>query len=272
MKSGQDIIDDVNACSPGRGEVAFWWLGQHSFIVKTGHIVLYMDPFLSPLSHRLVPPLLKAHEITNADIVCGSHDHADHIDRPVWPALAAASPKAVFVVPDMLRESLIRDLKFDPARLIGLDDGKSAVISGARITGIAAAHEFLDQDSATGRFPYLGFVVEVNGCTLYHSGDCCVYEGLVTRLKRWKFDVMFLPINGRDARRLAAHCIGNMTYQEAADLAGVLQPRLVAPAHYDMFAGNLGDVSAFADYMGVKYPNLRVSVCAYGERVSLAAG
>ena len=271
MKSGQDIIDDVNACSPGRGEVAFWWLGQHSFIVKTGHIVLYMDPFLSPLSHRLVPPLLKAHEITNADIVCGSHDHADHIDRGAWPALAAASPKAVFVAPDLIRESLIQDLKIDARRVRGIDDGRSVAVSAARITGIAAAHEFLDQDSATGRFPYLGFVIKVNGCTFYHSGDCCIYEGLVTKLKRWKFDAVFLPINGRDAKRLAAHCIGNMTYQEAADLAGALQPRLVVPAHHDMFAMNLGDVKAFVDYVRIKYPDLRTTVGRYGERIRLPA-
>jgi L-ascorbate metabolism protein UlaG (beta-lactamase superfamily) len=60
-----------------------------------------------------------------------------------------------------------------------------------------------------------------------------------------------------------------MTYQEAADLAGALQPRFVVPAHYDMFASNLGDVNAFADYVRVKYPGIRPCIGRYGERVSL---
>ena len=60
-----------------------------------------------------------------------------------------------------------------------------------------------------------------------------------------------------DARRLKRHCIGNMTYQEAADLAGALQPGLTVPAHYDMFAMNSLNPKLFFDYMKVKYPTLK---------------
>jgi L-ascorbate 6-phosphate lactonase len=132
---------------------------------------------------------------------------------------------------------------------------------------VPAAHEFLDQDPVSGRYPYLGFVVAVNGCTVYHAGDTCLYEGIHERLRRVRPDVMILPINGRDARRLAAGCIGNMTYQEAADLAGGLAPGVVIPAHYDMFATNAGDVAAFSAYVRVKYPHQRVLVPSHGERV-----
>ena len=44
-----------------------------------------------------------------------------------------------------------------------------------------------------------------------------------------------------------------MTYQEAADLAGELQPGLTIPGHWDMFADNPGDPKAFVDYLDVKY-------------------
>jgi L-ascorbate 6-phosphate lactonase len=93
---------------------------------------------------------------------------------------------------------------------------------------------------------YLGYVIETAGFRLYHSGDSLAYDGLAEELGPEPFDVLFLPINGRDAKRLAANCIGNMTYQEAADLAGTLSPRLTVPAHYDMFAGNRGDPAASA--------------------------
>ncbi|HEY3323280.1 MAG TPA: MBL fold metallo-hydrolase [Planctomycetota bacterium] len=284
MKRGAELIHDIDACSLRRGELGLWWLGQHSFVVKLGAAIIYIDPFLTPMKGRLIPPLLSPTDLAHADLILGTHDHADHIDRPAWPSIADAAPKAKFVVPDLLKERLSQELKIPLERFIGLDDGPLIGAAGAgvsnswthdfgavRVYGVAAAHEFLDQDRASGRYPHLGYIVEGNGCTLYHSGDCCIYEGLQTTLLRWKIDVVMLPINGRDAERLARGCIGNMTYQEAADLAGALEPRCTIPAHFDMFEGNLGDPIAFADYMRVKYPKLRVHVPVHGERCVVEA-
>ena len=265
MKTGKTLIADIDACQPAAGQVAFWWLGQHSFVVKGGGHTIYVDAFLSAYPGRLIPPLLRPAEVSNATLISGSHDHSDHIDRGAWPDMAAAAPQARFVVPDLLRERVARELKIPAERFVGINDGQTVDASGVALTGVAAAHEFLDQDPATGRFPYMGFVFEVGGCTVYHPGDCCIYEGLQAKLRRWKFDVMFLPINGRDAERYAKGIIGNMTYQEAADLAGPLQPRLVVPTHYDMFAGNLADPQAFAAYLNVKYPRQAVHISRYGE-------
>jgi L-ascorbate metabolism protein UlaG (beta-lactamase superfamily) len=60
-----------------------------------------------------------------------------------------------------------------------------------------------------------------------------------------------------------------MTYQEAADLAGALKPRLTVPAHYEMFRMNSCDPQLFVDYMRVKYPGLAVRVCTHGKRFAL---
>jgi L-ascorbate 6-phosphate lactonase len=66
--------------------------------------------------------------------------------------------------------------------------------------------------------------------------------------------------------RYKAGILGNMTFQEAGDLAGAVHPRLTVPTHYDMFDGNLEDVTKFTDYMTVKYPRLKTHVCGYGLR------
>ncbi|MBQ7679769.1 MAG: hypothetical protein IJT34_07965 [Butyrivibrio sp.] len=66
-------------------------------------------------------------------------------------------------------------------------------------------------------------------------------------------DLELLPINGRDAVRYRRNCIGNMTWQEAADLAGEVAPGLVIPGHWDMFADNSADPQAFVDYLDIKY-------------------
>ena len=67
-----------------------------------------------------------------------------------------------------------------------------------------------------GRHLYLGFVIEAEGLRLYHSGDSLAYDGLAEQLGSEPFDVLFLPINGRDPARGVP---GNMTAAEAVDLA-----------------------------------------------------
>jgi L-ascorbate 6-phosphate lactonase len=274
MRTGKALIDEIDGTAPPRGELAFWWLGQHSFVVKLAGQVVYLDPFLSEMPSRTVRPPLAAAEITHAAVVTGSHDHGDHIDRAVWPALAAASPAAKFVVPELiLRRGLAGDLGIPPERFIGLDDGAAAAVGRLTVTGVPSAHELLDRDEATGLHPYLGFVVEGGGVRLYHAGDTCNYEGLQTRLERLApFDVMFLPINGRDAERLRAGCIGNLTYQEAVDLAGAIGPRLAVPAHFEMFEHNSEDPQRFVDYLCVKFPQVAPFVPRHGQTVLLRPG
>jgi L-ascorbate metabolism protein UlaG (beta-lactamase superfamily) len=146
-------------------------------------------------------------------------------------------------------------------RLLCLDDGDSEDVAGVKITGIKAAHEFFDYQEGIGH-PHMGYVAEADGCAVYHSGDTLCYEGLLSALARWNLTVAFLPINGRDARRYRSGCIGNMTYQEAVDLAGALRPRLVVPTHYDMFAGDSEDPELFVDYLDAKFPG---QACWVGE-------
>ena len=270
MKTGTDLIEDINACHVPAGHCALWWLGQQSFVAKLGQTVCYLDPYLTPSPRRRIEPLLKPEEVTNAAVVCGTHDHADHIDRPAWPVIAEASAEARFIVPALLRERVAAEVGLPEQRVIGLDDGRNEVVGDVRISAIPAAHEVLDVDAETGLHPYLGYVLEGNGFCLYHAGDTCLYEGIHARLRRWKLDAALMPINGRDAKRLASGCIGNMTYQETADLAGAVEPGLTIPTHFEMFAANSEDPQLFVDYMRVKYPNLRTEIPRHGRKMLIA--
>jgi len=268
MKNGLGLIEEINSCVLEKGDITFWWLGQMGYVVKLGETVIYLDAFLSEHPGRNIPPLLSAEEVINADFIFGSHDHTDHIDRATWHQISLSSPKAKFVVPNLLIKGLSKDLNIPVDRFIGLDDSTSITLGGIKITGIASAHEFLDQDDVTGSYPYLGFIIEGSGKVLYHSGDTCIYEGLHSKLKKWsKIDVMFIPINGRDAKKYAANIIGNMTYQEAVDLAGDVSPGIVVPGHYEMFSGNSEDPLLFSDYLDAKYPNTKCWIGNHGEKV-----
>ncbi|HHX63385.1 MAG TPA: MBL fold metallo-hydrolase [Chloroflexi bacterium] len=267
MKTHQELLDEIARTQPGAGELTFWWLGQLSYVVKAGGRTLYFDPYLAPSPRRNTPPLLTPDEVTNADWVFGSHDHGDHIDPATIPGIAAASPNARFVCSRVARQKML-SLGVPDERIVALDDGLSYEEDGLRISAIAALHEFFDRDEELG-YPYLSFIVETGGVTIYHSGDTLVYDGMLAKLSKWSFDVMFLPINGRDAERFARNIQGNMTFQEAVDMVGTLKPRLAVPGHYDMFTGNLANPKDFTRYMDVKYPDVSYWVGGHGEAVTL---
>jgi L-ascorbate metabolism protein UlaG (beta-lactamase superfamily) len=153
-----------------------------------------------------------------------------------------AGSRAILVFPKSIRD-LALALGLPKERLVGLDAGDSVERAGFRVRAVPAAHEGLDTDAA-GRHLYLGFVVEAEGQRLYHSGDSLAFEGLPEHLGPERFDVMFLPINGRDQARGVP---GNMTAAEAIDLATHVRPRFVVPHHYDMFTFNTVSVDVFIE-------------------------
>jgi L-ascorbate 6-phosphate lactonase len=262
MLKNKALFDDVDACKTS----AFWWLGQHSFIVKLGETTLLIDPFLAEMEGRNVPPLFTPEDATSVQFVCLTHDHIDHICPTAINGLAKAT-NAVFVAPKACEKRMV-ELGVPESRLILLNDGESATIHHVKINAVKAAHEFFDE-TPEGYFPYLGYVLESSGKTIYHAGDTLWWEGLQKRLSNWSYDVAFVPINGRDAKRYKQGIIGNMTFQEAADLLGGLNVGLSVPDHYDMFDANLGDPQAYVDYVAVKYPGKRVWVGQPSERVVL---
>lgn len=251
---------DTAGAAPGRG--LFWWLGQHSVVLKLGAASIYIDPYLSPDAARQTPPLFEPRQVTNADVVLCTHDHGDHIDPFALEGIVRASPGAIFVAPRPHRSRML-EIGVPAERLRVMLPGEELSIRDVLVTAIKAKHEFFDE--CPEGFPYLGYVIEGNGVCCYHSGDTLVYDGMVGALRRWRFDAAFLPINGRDADRYRNGCIGNMTYQEAVDLAGELNVGLAVPTHWDMFAANSEDPGKFTAYLAAKFPGVRSWTGRAGE-------
>ncbi len=233
--------------------VAIWWLGQMGLMIKAGGTTICIDYYASPDDARQTPAPIPTEELTGVDAFLGTHDHLDHIDHEAWKIWAKTNPDARFVFPRTHMEAILSD-GVAKENAIGLNDGESYDMGGVTIRAIAASHEFLDMDPKTGLYPYLQYIIEAGGVRIHHAGDTVRYEGMLAKVKSFgDIDVELLPINGRDARRYKNNCIGNMTYQEAADFAGEVEPKLVIPGHWDMFADNSADPKEFADYIEVKY-------------------
>lgn len=250
------LLAEIESTHTSHGQGAFWWMGQHTFILKAGGKVIYFDPWFANWDSRQTPPLLSPQETRLADYALITHGHGDHLCPETLPHMVSASPNALFFSPRTEAERMVNEAKVPTARLHPISAGEVFEAEGVRITAIKSKHESFDEHPTLG-FPYLGYVVEVGGVTVYHAGDTILYDGLRATLEEWPhIDLMFLPINGRDAERFLRNCIGNMTFQEAVELAGDLRTGLAVPAHYDMFVGNQEDPRRFVRYLEAKYPDV----------------
>jgi len=273
IQSGDILLNDIATTQPESGEVALWWLGQSGYAIKTASVLFYVDLYLSEhlttkyasstKPHiRMTTSPLQGNELTGVEWVFASHKHSDHLDPGTMPDLFAASPNARLVLPSAIVDYAV-GLGLSRERLIPTRGDETIQVGPLTVHSIPSAHPGLDYHEFSG-YPFLGFVFQVDGLTLYHSGDTLVYDGLVERLSRFDLDIAFLPINGTDAQRDALQVPPNMNAEEAIALAGKIRPRLVVPHHYDMFTFNTADVRDFERLASGAGLNYKVLQC--GEK------
>ncbi len=231
---------------PAPGEPGLFWLGQAGFWIETGAHRVLIDPYLSDSlarkyagkkhpHKRMMPPPVPVDALPRPDVVLVTHAHTDHMDPDTLGPLFHRFPDLPFVVP-AAHEVTARVRIGDAARLILADaDDVLQPLPGLTLDVFPAAHEALDQDGA-GRHIFLGYGISSNGLKLFHSGDCVPYPGLADRIRAFDPQVLLLPVNGRDAHRLADGIPGNFTLDEAVALAQGY-PYLVAH-HFGMFDFN----------------------------------
>lgn len=252
-------------CETSRA-MTLWKMGQSGFLVHAGGKWVGLDLYLSDHPMRVSSSIVSPEELEDIDIIYGSHDHPDHIDTEAWKRILEVNDHVIFIVPAAVKDEVAAKTGIPKARLAGLEDGERVHIGKFTFTGVASAHEFPDRDPETGKYLYMGTVMEIEGVQIYQPGDTCLYEGLTEKLRSFgTLDVMILPINGRSGDRLKNGIVGNMTYQEAVDFAGTLKPNVVIPSHYDMFRGNLEDPEKFSEYIQVKYPEQNYWIGEVGE-------
>ena len=183
------------------------------------------------MTERVIAP----ERLDFVDVVTSSHNHTDHLDGETLIPLWKANPNLTVIVSGANVDFAAERLQISPQRLTPISaDGDAISIDPFTFHAIPSAHEMMEQDE-NGDHRFIGLIIQVGKWTIYHSGDCILYGGLVERLKDWKIDLALLPINGRDPGRGVP---GNFTAQEAAHLGKQIDAGIVIPCHYEMFEFN----------------------------------
>jgi len=260
------------------GSVGLSWLGQAGFILRASGTTALLDPFLAPYAGRVYESGLAATQAEGIDLVLCTHEHVDHFDAESAPAIATASPGAVFVVPTPIVD-MVTEAGIAPDRVVGLQPGESVELAGLGIGAVPAKHGVTMEDAygfgeslSGGLVRFLGYVVDAGDVRLYHAGDTIHYEGMETTLHELEIDVAMLPINGRDPEREARGIVGNLTEREAAWLAKEIAAGVVLPMHYDLFERNRGYPAHLVQSVERDHPGVPVLVPVRDEPFVWSSG
>lgn len=215
-------------------QAALWWLGQAGYIIKSGGMVLAIDPYLSdaaatgaPEFSRVYPPPLNP-ELLDVNVYLVTHDHLDHLD-PVTISLYRPKNTTTFVAPRQAAQKLV-SLGIAAENIIVLHAGESRRLGTMEITGVFALPTSADVIDTT------GYLIRFdNGRSLYHTSDT-EYHPLVVAAAPKNTDVVLMPINGK---------WGNPAADKAAVFAKQLDPVYVLPNHYDLMALNAENPEIF---------------------------
>jgi L-ascorbate metabolism protein UlaG (beta-lactamase superfamily) len=146
----------------------------------------------------------------------------------------------------------LRELGIADERIITLRPGEAHPVTDAVITAIPARHQDTAPDAQ-------GYVVRTGGVTLYHTGDS-EYDPCLLTARTRNPAVLLVPINGRG---------GNMSAEQAAQLAADLAPQAVIPMHYGCLQPRADLLDRFLAALPQHAPQVAPAVMELGAIVRL---
>jgi L-ascorbate 6-phosphate lactonase len=234
-----EFMEAVNKLELNTGEVAIFWLGQNSFILKTPKgTTIAVDPYLSRnkrVRHVYPEPPIEP-EYFKADYIFCTHNHWDHTDPIALPVVAKNSPDTIFLGSQESCHHLI-ELGVEKKRLESMKARTLYKFQGFTVTPY---YSVPPEEADTTHF---GYLFETEGAKIYNMGDTFQSvvenpESLLRDVADASPDVAMFPITGDTPQRKP---------EDAFKLAMFVKPKIVIPCHYDCFSDRTIDPQRFIE-------------------------
>jgi len=190
------------------------WLGHASFRIDGDGATIYVDPW------KLKNP-------QPADIVCITHSHFDHLSLDDISLIR--KPSTVMLGPEDCRGDF-------GASFHAISPGQSLTFGDVKIDAVPAYNT--DKDFHPKRNNWVGYVIEVSGFRIYHTGD----TDMIPEMASIKADIALVPVGGTYT----------MTVHQAAEAIKKIGPQVAVPMHCGDIVGTFEDRQRFQDLLQTK--------------------
>jgi len=223
------------------------FLGHAALLIEDQGFKALIDPFLKG-NPQYTPDPSHTEGITHIFI---THGHGDH----VGDALDIAHKNNALIIANAELCSVFwhkdKSLQLHPMHI-----GGAYTFDFGRVKMTPAVHgsSYTDDDGVHDGGNPGGFLITLNGKTLYHSGD----TGLIFDMKLLEqdnIDLAFLPIGGNYT----------MDTDDAVRAVEFIKPKIIVPMHYNTFPVIQADPKIFKG----RLPEYRVEILEPGASITI---
>lgn len=206
--------------------VKITWLGHSCFLLESADNRLLVDPFLN--DSATAP--LKADEV-EANFILLTHGHFDHVvDAPGIAKRTGAAVLANYEVSEWAKKQGVAE-----DRIVALNPGGNVSQPFGRAKFTIAHHSSSLPDGSYGGVAG-GFLLELGGKRIYIAGDTALF-----------LDMKLIGLGGLDLAILPIGDRYTMGPEDAVEAVKFLNPKHVAPCHYNTWPDIAQDPHAWAE-------------------------
>jgi L-ascorbate metabolism protein UlaG (beta-lactamase superfamily) len=208
--------------------------GQSCFELSDGEATVLTDPFLKPNN----PVAVATAEEVKADVIAVSHGHADHIADaiPVSKATGAHCVSIVEVANWLDAHGAAEVSDPNLGGTVSFDWGWIKLVPAWHTNTIPGSEDApFSAESGVAIGTCTGLLINIDGKTIYHAGDTCLFGDMKLIAERNPVDIALLPIGGHYT----------MDRHDAVVAAKMIGADTVIPMHFNTFPPIETDASAF---------------------------
>jgi len=224
------------------------YLSHSCFLIEGGGSRLIVDPFLRDNPNAPISP-----EAVQVDYVLATHGHPDHLGDAVE---IAERNHATIIAPFELGLFCERQ-GAGQVHTMHIGGSFDFPFGSVKMTPALHGSGFPDEEGMTYTGNPCGFLIEMEGKTLYHAGDTGLSAEMKVLGELNRIDVALLPIGGNYT----------MGEEDALHAARFLKAGLVIPMHFGTFPVLAKNPEAFrqrAESVGITVRSM-----AFGETMEV---